>query len=70
MRGSFGAVRKTSLAFDLLEKYLTYPRLLRQFIQEVSLLFLEVTKARTGGHIATRTPACSSGRGAFGTAPQ
>lgn len=50
MRGSFRAVRKTSLAFDLLKKYLTYPRLLRQFIQEASLLFLEVTKARTGGH--------------------
>lgn len=40
MTGSSGAVRKTSLAFDLLKKSLTYPRLLRQLIQEGGLLFL------------------------------
>lgn len=40
MTGSSRAVRKTSLAFDLLKKSLTYPRLLRQLTQEVGLLFL------------------------------
>lgn len=40
MTESARAVRKTSLAFDLLKKSLTYPRLLRQLIQEVGLSFL------------------------------
>ena len=48
MTGSSGAVRKTSLAFDLLKKSLTYPRLLRQLVQEVSLLFLRSPELKPG----------------------
>ena len=69
MTGSSGAVRKTSLAFDLLKKSLTYPRLLRQCIQKVSLLFLRSPELKPGV-LATETPARSSGRGAVRITPQ
>lgn len=48
MTGSSGAVRKTSPAFDLLKKSLTYPRLLRQLVQEVGLLFLRSPELNPG----------------------
>lgn len=48
MTGSPRAVRKTSLPFDLPENSLTYPMLLKQLVEEVSLLFLRSPVLKLG----------------------